>query len=235
MEAQCRSAARLLVTCFTGDILPMLPARGAAPRRLTAAELDALVTALGEADGLDGMVLSHLRDLSGAIGASASPAARAAVIATSGSGSGGGGGGGGAPSSSSGGSGATAAAALIAAPAAAPAPSAASARELLTGHAFALGLAAAAPAPIAAVVVAAAAKSGVPMPIPPVRHSGDEDKVASSPLRAALFAQTTDVVQGGKPSLQAAAAAAARQHRSPRDMLLSAKVHTHALLDTQLK
>ena len=69
MEAQCRSAARLLVTCFTGDILPMLPARGAAPRRLTAAELDALVTALGEADGLNGMVLSHLRDLSGAIGA----------------------------------------------------------------------------------------------------------------------------------------------------------------------
>ena len=224
MEAQCRSAARLLVTCFTGDILPMLPARGAAPRRLTAAELDALVTALGEADP-NGMVLSHLRDLSGAIGASASPAARAAVIATSGSGSGGGGGGG-APSSSSGGSGATAAAALIVAPAAAPAPSAASARELLTGHAFALGLAAAAPAPIAAVVVAAAAKSGMPMPMQPVRQSGDEDKVASSPLRAALSAQTTDIVQGGKPSLQAAAAAAARQHRSPRDMLLSAKVHT---------
>ena len=91
MEAQCRAAARLLVTCFTGDMLPMLPARGASPRRLTARELDALVTALGEADP-DGMVLLHLCDLSGAIGASATPAARAAVIATASGSSGAGGG-----------------------------------------------------------------------------------------------------------------------------------------------
>ena len=79
MEAQCRAAARFLVTAFSGDILPML-ASDSAPRRLTSGELDTIVEALAQAD-TEGIVLSHIHDLSAAISSSSTPAAKAANAA----------------------------------------------------------------------------------------------------------------------------------------------------------